>query len=122
MISHIVLLQPRESLGRESRQAALNALSASARNIPGIARFRIGRRVKHGLPGYEQLMTQDYEFALVLEFDSIEALKAYLTAPAHNVLGDLFTTATSAALSYDYDLRDVDVVPAEWLQGPSIAD
>ena len=49
---------------------------------------------------------------------SIDALKAYLGAPAHGVLGDLFTTATSAALSYDYDMRDVGTVPAEWVQGP----
>ena len=118
MIAHIVLLQPRDSLGSGGRQAALNALSQSARSIPGIARFRIGRRVRHGLPGYEQQMTQDYEFALVLEFESIDALKAYLSAPSHAVLGELFTTATSAALSYDYELREIDVVPAEWLQGP----
>lgn len=120
MICHIVLLQPRDSLGREGRQAALNALSQSAQSIPGIARFRIGRRVKHGLPGYEDLMAQDYEFALVLEFESIEALKAYLSAPAHGVLGDLFTTATSAALSYDYDLRELtelSTVAADWVSG-----
>jgi hypothetical protein len=118
VIAHVVLLQPRASLGREGRQAALSALSQSAQRIPGIARFRIGRRVKHGLPGYEQLMAQDSEFALVLEFESVEALKGYLSAPAHGVLGDLFTTATSAALSYDYDLRDVDAVPADWVHEP----
>jgi len=118
MIVHIVLLRPRTSLGSEGRQAALSALTESARSLPGIARFRIGRRVRHGLPGYEQQMTEDYEFALLLEFESIDALKAYLGAPAHGVLGDLFTTATSAALSYDYDMRDVGTVPAEWVQGP----
>src|SRR5689334_15437711 len=107
MIAHVVLVKPRESLGQEGRQAALNALTRSARSLPGIARFRIGRRVRHGLPGYEQQMTEDYEFALVFEFESIDALKAYLTAPAHRALGELFTTATSAALSYDFDLRDV---------------
>jgi len=120
VILHVVLLQPRLSLGREGRQAALTALAESARTIPGIARFRVGRRVKHGLPGYEQQMTQDYEFALALEFESIDALKAYLSAPAHEVLGDLLTTATSAALSYDYDLRDLtDLgdVAAEWVAG-----
>jgi hypothetical protein len=120
MIAHLVLLQPRESLGLEGRQAALNALLQSARTIPGIARFRIGRRVRHGLPGYEQEMTQDYEFALVLEFESLETLKGYLSAPAHGALGDLFTSATSAALSYDYDLReaaDLGEAAAEWVAG-----
>ena len=107
MIAHFVLLQPKPELGSEQRRMALQMLSAASAGIPGIARFRIGRRVLHGLTGYEQAMTQDFEFALVLEFDDVEALKAYLQAPAHAVLGDLFTTATSAALAYDYDLREV---------------
>jgi hypothetical protein len=30
-------------------------------------------------------------------------LKRYLTAPAHHALGALFSTATAAALAYDYE-------------------
>jgi hypothetical protein len=41
--------------------------------------------------------------ALILEFDEVDALKRYLTAPAHDALGHLFFTATSAALAYDYE-------------------
>jgi hypothetical protein len=66
-------------------------------------RLRLGRRVKHGLPGYEQLMAQDYEYALIVEADDLEALKRYLQAPAHVALGQLFYAATSAALAYDYE-------------------
>jgi hypothetical protein len=74
------------------------------------------------LPGYEQQMSQDFEFALVLEFTDVAALKAYLQAPAHGALGDLFTTATSAALAYDYDLRDpqdVGEVAQTWIEPES---
>src|SRR3954454_23828251 len=106
MIAHVVLLQPKPALGIEERRIALQMLSTASAGIPGIARFRIGRRVLHGLPGYEQAMTQDFEFAMVLEFEDVAALKAYLLAPAHSVLGDLFSTGTSAALAYDYDLRE----------------
>jgi hypothetical protein len=120
MIAHIVLLQPRPGLGPAERQAALRALTGAAGRLPGVVRFRIGRRVTHGLPGYEQAMAQDFEFALLLEFDSIDALKAYLTAPAHSMLGDLFSTATSAALAYDYDLREATELGAgdsAWVNG-----
>ena len=102
MIAHIVLLQPRPDLTEAQRQEALTTLERAATNVPEIRRFRLGRRVKHGLPGYEQLMPQDFEFAVIIEVDDVEALKRYLQAPAHVALGQLFYTATSAALAYDY--------------------
>jgi hypothetical protein len=116
MIAHIVLLQPRETLTPDERHAALEALSQSAATIPGITRFRIGRRVRHGLPGYEQQMATDFQLALLLEFDSVDALTAYLTAPAHDAIGNLFVTATAAALAYDYELRDLGAADDEWLR------
>src|SRR5262249_13799617 len=67
-------------------------------------RFRLGRRVTHGLPGYEQMMAQDFEFALIVEAEDVEALKRYLHAPAHDALAHLFYTAASAALAYDYEI------------------
>ena len=104
MIAHIVLLQPRADLTEEQRRAALDTLAHAAANVPEIRRFRIGRRVKHGLPGYEQTMKADYDFALVIEVDDVPALTRYLTAPAHRALGDLFSTATAAALAYDFEM------------------
>ena len=103
MIAHIVLLQPRPELSAQQRADALETLTNASAGIPEIRGFRIGRRVKHGLPGYEQLMPQDFEFSLIIEFDDVEALKRYLQAPAHDALGHLFYTATSAALAYDYE-------------------
>ena len=104
MIAHIVLLQPRPDLTEAQRSAALETLQRAAAEMPEIRSFRLGRRVTHGLPGYEQLMTQAYEFALIIEVDDVAALKRYLQAPAHGALGKLFSTATSAALAYDYDM------------------
>ena len=106
MIAHVVLLQPKAGMTDAERRSALGALAHAAANVPEIRRFKIGRRVKHGLPGYEQLMTQDFEFALFIEVDDLDALKRYLAAPAHGALGQLFTTATSAALAYDYQTMD----------------
>ena len=105
MIAHIVLLQPRADLTDEQRRAALETLAHAAANVPEIRSFRLGRRVTHGLPGYEQLMAVDYEFALVIEVDDVAALTRYLRAPAHEALGHLFSTATTAALAYDYEME-----------------
>jgi hypothetical protein len=103
MIAHVVLLQPRPDLTEDQRAEALATIRASAANLPDVRRLRLGRRVKHGLPGYEQLMTQDFEFALIVEVDDVHALKRYLKAPAHDALAHLFYSATSAALAYDFE-------------------
>lgn len=105
MIAHIVLLQPKPDLTDVQRADALETIRTSAANIPEVRRFRLGRRVKHGLPGYEQLMPQDFQFALIVEVDDVDALKRYLEAPAHDALAHLFYTATAAALAYDYEFE-----------------
>ena len=107
MIAHLVLLQPRKDLTEEQRRVALDTLAHAAANVPGIRSFRLGKRVKHGLPGYEQMMATDYEFALIIEVDDVTALTQYLKAPAHRALGDLFSTATAAALAYDFEMTDI---------------
>lgn len=106
MIAHIVLLQPRPDLTEAQRGDALATIRRSAMNLPDV-RLRLGRRVKHGLPGYEQVMATDFEFALIVEVDDVDALKRYLQAPAHTALGELFYTATSSALAYDYAIENV---------------
>jgi len=110
VIAHIVLLQPRPDLTDAQRADALAQLSKAAAGVPEIRAIRLGRRIKHGLPGYEQLMQQDFEYALIVEVDDVEALKRYLQAPAHAALGDLFYRATSAALAYDYAWEEVGPV------------
>ena len=107
MIAHVVLLQPRKDLTGEQRRAALDTLAHAAANVPEIRSFRLGKRVKHGLPGYEQAMATDYEYLLIIEVDDVSALTRYLKAPAHRALGDLFSTATAAALAYDFEISDV---------------
>ena len=104
MIAHIVLLQPRADLTEDERLAALDMLAHATHDMPEIRSARLGRRVKHGLPGYEQRMTQDYEFALIVEVDDVPALTRYLKAPAHRALGAFFSSSTVAALAYDYDM------------------
>ena len=105
MIAHVVLFTPRVDLTARERGDLVRALSEALESIPSLRRSRVGRRVTHGRP-YEQLMREHYEYAAVLEFDDLEGLQAYLEHPAHQKLGELFVSAFSAALIYDFELRD----------------
>jgi len=107
MISHVVLFKPKATLGQAERLAIVEHLKTAIARCPTVRRCRVGRRVLHGLPGYEQLMAEDYQFSLILDFDDVEGLKGYLQNPAHAGIGGLFTTAASASLAYDYELVDL---------------
>ncbi|MEO7272682.1 MAG: Dabb family protein [Vicinamibacterales bacterium] len=107
MIAHVILFKPRPGLGAAERSALLQALKTASRDIPGIRSFRVGKRVLHGLPGYEQMMPEDFAFFVIIEVDDLEALKIYLAHPAHAAFGAHFTQSSAAALAYDYEVVDV---------------
>lgn len=107
MIAHVVLFKPQPSLGGERQLAVLNALNAAVTDSPSIRACRVGRRVRHGLPGYEQTMADDYQYFLILEFDDVEGLRQYLKHPTHEQLGDFFSGAAAASLAYDYEMLDL---------------
>lgn len=106
MIAHIVLFRPKSSVSDADRRAMFDALGAAATGIPSVRRFYVGARVKHGRP-YEHLMTADYPFAAVIEFDDLAGLQAYLNHPQHDRLGNLFYEFLESALVYDYDAESV---------------
>jgi len=104
VIIHTVLFHPRESLTGEASARLLEDLRHAAATIPTIRRFRIGRRTKHGLPGYEQTMPESYGFATFIEFDDADGLKTYLQHPSHQAIGAHFTISAQRALAYDYEI------------------
>jgi hypothetical protein len=101
MVAHIVLFRPKPDLAPTDRQAMFHALRAAAAEIPSVRRFQIGSRLKHG-PEYERLMTDDYPYSAVIEFDDLPGLQAYLQHPRHQALGTLFYQLLDKALAYDY--------------------
>ena len=103
MVAHVVLFKPKPGLDAPARQRLADAFQHALRDIPSIRRAHIGKRVTHGRP-YELLMTVDYEYAAILEFDALEDLKAYLAHGAHDALGALFFEAFDVALMYDYEM------------------
>lgn len=111
MIAHVILWQPLPGLGQDERGAVLAALTAAVKGAPTVKACRIGRRVKHGLPGYEQAMRQDFDFVVIIEFDDLEGLRQYLRHPAHETIGERFTSAASAALAYDYETVSIEDSP-----------
>jgi antibiotic biosynthesis monooxygenase (ABM) superfamily enzyme len=112
MIVHVVLFSPRPDLAAEARQDLAAAFEVALRDIPSIRRAHVGKRMTHGRP-YEQLMGVNYEYAAILEFDSLDALKAYLNHPAHEQLATRFFAAFKEALMYDFEM----VADASGLRG-----
>jgi hypothetical protein len=105
VIAHVVLFRPRAGLTVDERASLVAAFSRALREIPVIRRAQIGKRVLHGR-GYEQLMTQNFEYAAVLEFDDRHGLQAYLEHPAHEALGERFFASFETALMYDYEMGE----------------
>jgi hypothetical protein len=106
MMVHVVLFSPRPDLSEADRRALLDALAQASNGIPSIKRFRVGKRVKHSLPGYEQMMRDDYEFAVIIEFDDMEGLRSYLRHPSHAAIGHHFMASALRALAYDYEIPE----------------
>lgn len=106
MVVHIVLFRPRRDISEFDRVAMFTALNAAARDIPTVRRFHIGDRITHGA-AYESLMTQDFPYVAIIEFDDLDGLETYLRHPQHEQIGQLFYKLQEAALVYDYQVRAV---------------
>jgi hypothetical protein len=115
MIAHIVLFKPRKGLSAADRNAFGDAIQRARREIPGIRRFSIGRRVLKEA-GYAQAMPEDFSYAAIVEFDDLAALQAYLIHPVHEPLGALFWKTSEATLVYDYELTDAEKVSGTVLE------
>lgn len=106
MIVHIILFEPRADLSEAERQQVIADLRNAADSIPSVRRCRIGRRVRHGVAGYEAVMTVDYQYAVIMEFDDRAGLDAYLRHPAHHAAGHHFTASAANAVAYDYEVEE----------------
>lgn len=117
MIAHVILFAPRSDLTTAQRLEILEAFTAAARSAPTVRSVRAGRRVRHGLPGYESAMRENFEYLAILEFDDMAGLTGYLQHPAHAAAGQHFTASADVALAYDYAVVSPDDLAAligEW--------
>jgi hypothetical protein len=104
VIVHVVLFEPRGDLTDREREQLLEDLRVAAASVSELRRCRIGRRIRHGIPGYEQAMQVDYQYAAIMEFDDDTGLAAYLQHPAHEGIGRHFVASAAGALAYDFDM------------------
>lgn len=105
MITHVVLFKPRGDVTDADRRAFVEAIVRARREIPGIRRFHLGRRVLREA-SYAEAMPQDFSYAAVIEFDDLAAVQVYLAHPAHDPMGSWFWKVSEASLVYDYEMTD----------------
>ena len=102
MVSHLVLLKPRPDLSDEGRERLVSAFERAIRDIPAVRGVRVGRRVVLGA-GYEAGMPDVADYLVLIDFDDLDDLNAYLAHPAHADLGARFSDSLAAALVFDFE-------------------
>ena len=108
MVSHLVLMKPRPDLSVADRQAFIDAFDRAMREIPTVRDVRIGHRITHGA-GYEQ-SAPDMDYIVVIDFDDLAGLQAYLRHPVHADLGARFGQSLSGALVYDFEVGGIEML------------
>jgi hypothetical protein len=109
MVLHTVLLKPRADLSPHGRRALAEAFTAAVREILTVRSVRIGRRVRHGA-GYETGAPDGADFLVLIEFDDVAGLQAYLRHPVHLTLGERFSESLSASLVYDFEMGGLELL------------
>jgi hypothetical protein len=107
MISHVVLMKPRADLSRAEQKGLVEAFQRAVRDIPTVRNSRVGQRVIHGA-GYEQQAPDTADYLIVMDFDDLAGLQAYLDHPAHHELGARFNQSLASALVYDFEIGGID--------------
>jgi hypothetical protein len=117
MISHVVLMKPRPDLSYADREGLVAAFETAIREIPAVRSVRVGKRVTHGA-AYEASAPDAADYLIVLDFDDIAALRAYLDHPAHVELGTRFNRSLIAGFVYDFDVEGGGALRTGWLFPP----
>ena len=104
LIAHVVLFRLRPEVPASDRQALMDAFATALRDIPTIRRAQVGRRVLTGR-SYEQMMRTDFPYMVILEFDDISSVKAYLDHAAHKEVSARFFETVAESLIYDFEIE-----------------
>lgn len=107
MLLHTVMFKPRADLSSADREALVRAFERAIHEIPAVRGVRVGQRVTHGA-GYEQRMPDAADHLVVIEFDDLAGLQAYLRHPAHDEISARFNQSLSSALIYDFEAGGIE--------------
>lgn len=97
MLTHIVLLKPKDGATPEAVETLRQGLAALVEVIPGLATFAWGANVSPEGNG------QGYHLGFVMEFESAAARDAYLPHPDHVAVGPLVRAVADDVLVFDLD-------------------
>ena len=103
MITHVVVFKPRADLTPADREGLIIAFERAVRDIPHIRGVRVGRRVKFGA-GYEQTSPDIADVLILIDFDDLAGLRAYLEHSAHAELGARFNQAFGSGVIADFEI------------------
>jgi hypothetical protein len=109
MVSHVVLMKPRANLSAGDRRALVTAFQSAMRDIPAVRDARVGRRVTHGA-GYELHAPDSADYLVIIDFDDLAGLQAYLRHPAHEALGARLYESVSSASVYDFEVGGIEAL------------
>jgi hypothetical protein len=107
MITHLVLLKPRPDLSAAGREHLVSAFERAIRDVPAVRSVRVGRRLVLGA-SYEALMPDTANYLVLIEFDDVNGLNAYLHHPSHAELGARFSDSLAEALVFDFEAVELE--------------
>src|SRR5262245_45220018 len=111
MTSHVVLFKPRADLSAADRRALASAFEHAVREIPTVRHVRFGKRLTHGA-GYEAGAPDSADYFVMIDFDDLAGLQAYLRHPAHEELGARFGESIASGLVYDCAVGGIEELDA----------
>jgi hypothetical protein len=111
VISHVVLFRPKPDLSRADQDALLAAFTHAIEDIPDVRAVRSGHRIRHGA-GYEQPAADFADVLVIIDFDDLAGLQAYLRHPAHVELGARFNQSLASGVVLDFEVGNgLDAMP-----------
>lgn len=96
MITHIVLLQPKDNVTEEEIHTALDHVQALKQSIPGIISVQAG-------PNLNFSNNKGYTYGFVMQFVDREHLQAYGPHPAHQVVSEGLMHISKNILDFDME-------------------
>jgi hypothetical protein len=109
VLSHVVLLKPRDDMPAAERQALLAAFEGAVSEIPSVRRVQMGRRIRHGA-SYESAAPDVADYFVMIFFDDQAGLEAYFRHPAHARLAGMLQEWHGSAAVYDFEVGGAELL------------
>ncbi len=99
MVKHIVLFQLRDNLSEEEKRAAMSRFKSGIEALPEVIPY-----IRHIEVGFNVNADEQWDLCLNGEFDSLDAVRAYSSDPAHLAVSGALKPYLSGRSCVDYAL------------------